>query len=84
MKNSLRMALLIVGSAVAIAVASMPTAAAAPGATPTNPAPGPGGAVAMPPGGPLTVYWQEQNVGGADPDTPYGTDPLVPYGVWTH
>jgi hypothetical protein len=37
----------------------------------------------MPPGGPLAVYPKDQNVGGADPYTPYGTNPLGPYGVWT-
>jgi hypothetical protein len=83
MNNKLRTSLLVAGSAVAIALAAAPTSAASPGLTPTTPAPGPGGAVAMPPGGPLSVYWQSQNVGGADPYTPFGTDPSVPYGVWT-
>jgi hypothetical protein len=42
------------------------------------------GTVALPPGGPNVVYAQDQNVGGANPYTPFGTDPGVPYGVWAH
>jgi hypothetical protein len=75
--------LLVVGGAVVIAFASAPLADASPNQAPTNAVNGPGGAVAMPPGGPLAVYLEDQNVGGADPYTPYGTDPLVPNGVWT-
>ena len=54
-------------------------------ATAINPAPLPGtsGAVALPPGGPIAVLPQEQSVGGANPYTPDGTDPYVPFGVWT-
>jgi len=42
------------------------------------------GTVALPPGGPDIVYQQNQNIGGANPFTPFGTDPYVPYGVWAH
>ena len=42
------------------------------------------GTVALPPGGPNVIYAQDQNVGGANPYTPFGTDPGVPYGVWAH
>jgi hypothetical protein len=42
------------------------------------------GTVALPPGGPNVVYVQDQTVGGANPYTPFGTNPGVPYGVWTH
>jgi hypothetical protein len=42
------------------------------------------GTMALPPGGPTVVYPQEQNTGGANPYTPFGTNPEVPYGVWTH
>jgi hypothetical protein len=88
MKDRLTLALAVVGSAVAVALAAAPTADASPNPAPTNPAPtnpsgGPGGSVAMPPGGPIAVYPQDQIVGGADPYTPFGTDPLVPYGSWT-
>jgi hypothetical protein len=40
------------------------------------------GTVALPPGGPSVVYPQQQNTGGANPYLPFGTNPLVPYGVW--
>jgi hypothetical protein len=40
-----------------------------------------GGTVALPPGGPVSVYPQT-GLGGANPYTPFGTDPYVPYGVW--
>jgi len=36
--------------------------------------------VALP--GPVRVYPQETVNGGANPYLPYGTDPLIPYGVW--
>ena len=42
------------------------------------------GTVALLPGGPDIVYQQNQNIGGANPFTPFGTDPYVPYGVWAH
>jgi hypothetical protein len=42
------------------------------------------GTVALPPGGPAVVFTQDQNTGGANPYTPFGTNPDVPYGVWTH
>jgi hypothetical protein len=84
MNDKVKMTLLFAVGAVAIAFGSSPTADASPSIpTLTNPVPGPGGAVAMPPGGPLAVYLEDQNVGGADPFTPYGTNPLAPYGVWT-
>jgi hypothetical protein len=41
------------------------------------------GTVALPPGGPVTVYPQDQGPGGANPYTPFGTSPYVPYGVWS-
>jgi hypothetical protein len=81
--DRLSMPLVVVSSVLAIVLAPAPTADAAPDPAPPNPGQGPGGAVAMPPGGPLAVYLQDQNVGGAYPYTPYGTDPLAPYGVWT-
>lgn len=40
------------------------------------------GSVALPPGGPITVYPQDQPIGGANPLVPFGTDPFVPYGTW--
>lgn len=40
------------------------------------------GSVALPPGGPIAVYPQDQPVGGANPLVPFGTDPFVPYGTW--
>ena len=83
MNDRLNMTLAVVGSVLAIAVAATPTANASSDPTPTNPVPGPGGSVAMPPGGPLAVYPKDQNVGGADPYTPYDTNPLGSYGVWT-
>ena len=42
------------------------------------------GTVALPPGGPVAVFPQDQIIGGADPYTPFGTNPDVPYGVWQH
>jgi hypothetical protein len=42
-----------------------------------------GGAVALPPGGPVAVLPGDSAIGGADPYLPSGTDPLVPYGVWS-
>jgi len=42
------------------------------------------GTVALPPGGPAVVFPQDQNTGGANPYTPFGTNPDVPYGVWAH
>jgi hypothetical protein len=42
------------------------------------------GTVALPPGGPTVIYPQDQSSGGANPYTPFGTNPEVPYGVWTH
>jgi hypothetical protein len=41
------------------------------------------GTIALPPGGPNVVYAQNQNTGGANPYTPFGPSPYVPYGVWT-
>ena len=41
------------------------------------------GTVALPPGGPVAIYPQLQSIGGANPYTPFGTNPHVPYGVWT-
>jgi len=38
------------------------------------------GPVALP--GPVRVYPQETVNGGANPYLPFGTNPLVPYGVW--
>lgn len=38
------------------------------------------GTVAMP--GPVPVYPQDSFVGGANPYVPFGSDPMVPYGVW--
>ncbi len=40
------------------------------------------GSVAQPPGGPIAVYPQTGPIGGANPYTPFGLDPYVPYGVW--
>jgi hypothetical protein len=40
------------------------------------------GSVALPPGGPITVYPQTGPNSGANPYTPFGVDPYVPYGVW--
>lgn len=51
---------------VAIAVATPVTA--------TADAPGASGSVALPPGGPIAIYPQDQIIGGAKP--------LVPYGAW--
>jgi hypothetical protein len=42
-----------------------------------------GGTVALPPGGPVSIYPQTALLGGANPYTPFGTDPYVPYGVWS-
>ena len=39
--------------------------------------------MALPPGGPITVLPEAAVGGGANPYVPYGTDPLVPFGVWT-
>lgn len=41
-----------------------------------------GGTVALPPGGPQSVYPRDNPVGGANPFVPYGTNPFVPYGTW--
>ncbi len=49
----------------------------APTGTPTR------GTVALPPGGQINTYPQDQTIGGADPLVPFGTDPFVPSGVWT-
>jgi len=38
------------------------------------------GTVALPPGGPVSVY--PQGAGGTDPYIPYGVDPYIPFGVW--
>jgi hypothetical protein len=46
------------------------------------PAPAPRGTVALPPGGEISTFPQDQTIGGADPLVPFGTDPYVPYGVW--
>jgi hypothetical protein len=82
----------LAGLAVAGAVAVAPVAAAAgvnPEPTPTTPMPVaiapafPGGAVALPQGGPVAIFPQDQAIGGADPFLPFGTDPSVPYGAWT-
>jgi hypothetical protein len=62
----------------AVAIAAAPSTA---GAGP-NSASGQG-TVALPPGGPIAVFPQDQIIGGADPYTPFGTNPDVPYGVWT-
>jgi hypothetical protein len=35
------------------------------------------------PGGPVAIFPWDELIGGASPDLPDGTDPLVPYGVWT-
>ena len=67
--------------ALAVATATAPAADAVETAVPT-----PGrtsGTIAFPPGGPIQVYPQDQTIGGANPLIPFGTDPLVPYGVWT-
>jgi hypothetical protein len=40
------------------------------------------GTVALPPGGPVAIYPQDQSTGGANPYMPFGTNPYVPYGVW--
>jgi hypothetical protein len=40
------------------------------------------GTVALPLGGPVAIYPQDQGIGGANPYTPFGTNPNVPYGVW--
>ena len=59
---------------VAAAVVVAPSAAATTGSGQ--------GTVALPPGGPIAVYPQDQAIGGADPLVPFGTDPFVPYGTW--
>ena len=83
MNDKWALTLVVISSAAAVAITAAPPADLSPNPAPTNPTQGPGGAVAMPHGGPIAVYPQDQIVGGADPDTPFGTDPLVPYGVWT-
>ena len=57
---------------------TQPTQApAAPTGAPT------GGTVALPPGGQIDTFRQDQTIGGADPLVPFGTYPFVPSGVWT-
>jgi hypothetical protein len=86
----------LAGLAVAAAIAAAPSAVASTiEPTPVTPDPGthasqktalPGGgpgAVALPPGGPVAVLPGDSPIGGADPYLPAGTDPLVPYGVWS-
>jgi hypothetical protein len=41
------------------------------------------GTVALPRGGPAAIYPQAQVIGGANPYTPFGSNPEVPFGVWT-
>jgi hypothetical protein len=75
-RKTFGIATLLAGAAAAAAIAWAPWALA----TDTSSA---GGTVALPPGGPVAVYPQEQLTGGADPYVPFGTDPFVPYGVWS-
>jgi hypothetical protein len=42
------------------------------------------GTVALPPGGPVAIYPGAQDTGGANPFTPFGTSPYVPWGAWSH
>lgn len=57
---------------------TQPTQApAVPTGTPTA------GTVALPQGGQIDTFPQDQTIGGADPLVPFGTDPFVPPGVWT-
>lgn len=73
----------LVGLAATVAIAAVPATAAA-DPTPVSSPSAPGrGTVALPPGGPVDTFPQDQTVGGADPFVPFGTDPFVPYGVWT-
>lgn len=41
------------------------------------------GSVALPPGGPISIYPGGSDLGGANPYTPFGTSPYVPWGVWS-
>lgn len=61
----------------AIGIWSAPSAVAE-----APPAVGNQGTIALPPGGTQVIYPQTQTIGGANPYVPFGTDPLVPYGVW--
>ncbi|HZQ33194.1 MAG TPA: hypothetical protein VFB19_15835 [Mycobacterium sp.] len=70
-KKMFGVAIAVAGLAAAITVSAAPLATA-----------GSGGTVALPPGGPTTIYPQTQTIGGANPYVPFGTDPSVPYGVW--
>ncbi len=74
--NGLKFVLVLAGIATALVV-SQPTPSPAASAEPANQ-----GTVALPPGGPTSIYPQNQTIGGANPFVPFGTDPFVPYGVW--
>ena len=78
--NRIVIASLLAGGAAAAAVAAAPLALADPVVGPGS---GHGGSITMPPGGPEAVYPRDQRIGGADPYTPYGTDPFVAFGTWT-
>jgi hypothetical protein len=73
--------------AVGAAIAAAPCAVAAnvdQGPVVAGPTePGPAIEPAPPQGGPVAIFPWDQLIGGANPDLPDGTDPLVPYGVWT-
>lgn len=88
----------LAGLAVAVAIAAAPSAGAAGAdatpvsaageAQPTQAPPAPTGTptrgtLALPPGGQINTYPQDQTIGGADPLVPFGPDPFVPSGVWT-
>ncbi len=65
---------LLAGVAAVIAIAATPSATADTAD---------GGTVALPPGGPVAIYPQNQITSGANLYTPFGTDPEVPYGAST-
>jgi hypothetical protein len=68
-------------AAVAIGLATPALAAPAPAPPAANGHSGQG-TVALPLGAPVALYPQGEIVGGADPYTPFGTDPAGAYGVW--
>jgi hypothetical protein len=79
MKNTSRfgIASILVGAALALAITVGPSAMAV-----ADNSQGETGTVALPPGGAAAIYPQDSVVGGANPYTPFGPDPCVPYGVW--
>jgi hypothetical protein len=81
LKSRFGIASVLAGLAAAVAIAVAPGALAT--TTDANSGDNTGGALALPPGGPVAVWPQNQPTGGADPYLPFGTDPYVPFGVWS-